>query len=260
MALCVFQLKKAWMRGGCRAGHVPVDVWQQSLFLLCTQNTSVSHINQPPRKMISTQTTCAQCYGSMKFWYGSRSGSADPYLWLIDPDADPDPSIFVSDLQDINKIFCLLFFLKVHLHHFSKVKSQRRGGPKVRLIDLSIPIRSSDCIGRYNRLMSSSDFWIGQLCRFVLGSDSLIVRSCFLVLSSDFWIGRLCRFVLSSDSLIVRSCFLVLSSDFCIVRLCRPVLSKKIAVQAKMDKISFFCWAIFLATVVRFTDVFFFCL
>ncbi len=37
---------------------------------------------------------------------------------------------------------------------------------------------------------------------------------------------------LSSDSLIVRSCFLVLSSDFCIMRLCRPVLSKKIAVQA----------------------------
>ncbi len=51
-------------------------------------------------------------------------------------------------------------------------------------------------------------FCIGRLCRFVLSSDSLIVRSCFLVLSSDFCIGRLCRFVLSSDSLIVRSCSL----------------------------------------------------
>ncbi len=100
-----------------------------------------------------------------------------------------------------------------------------RGGRKVRLIDLPIPIRSSDCIGRYNRLIPSSDFWIGRLCRFVLSSDSLIARSCFLVLSSDFWIGRLCRFVLSSDSLIVRSCFLVLSSDFCIGQLCRFVLS-----------------------------------
>jgi hypothetical protein len=41
----------------------------------------------------------------MKFWYGSvcLSGSAEPYLWIVDPDADPDPSIFVSDLQDINK-------------------------------------------------------------------------------------------------------------------------------------------------------------
>ncbi len=102
-----------------------------------------------------------------------------------------------------------------------------RGGRKVRLIDLPIPIRSSDCIGRYNRLMPSSDFCIGRLCQFVLSSDSLIVRSFFLVLSSDFWIGRLCRFVLSSDSLIIWSCFLVLSSDFCIVRLCRPVLSNK---------------------------------
>jgi hypothetical protein len=29
------------------------------------------------------------------------------------PDADPDPAIFVSDLQDVNKIF--FFFLKVFL-------------------------------------------------------------------------------------------------------------------------------------------------
>ena len=76
-----------------------------------------------------------------------------------------------------------------------------RGGRKVRLIDLPIPIRSSDFIGRYNRLMSSSDFCIGRLCRFVLSSDFLIGRSCFLVLSSDFCIWRLCRPVLSKKSL-----------------------------------------------------------
>ncbi len=37
----------------------------------------------------------------MKFWYGS--GSEDPNLGLMDPDpvADPDPAIFVSDLQDL---------------------------------------------------------------------------------------------------------------------------------------------------------------
>ncbi len=84
---------------------------------------------------------------------------------------------------------------------------RNRGGRKVRLIDFPIPIRSSDCIGRYNRYMTSSDFCIGRLYRFVLSSDSLIIRSCFLVSSSDFCIGRLCRFVLSSDSLIVRSFF-----------------------------------------------------
>ncbi len=40
-----------------------------------------------------------QCCGSMTFWCGS--GSADPCLWLMDPDADP--SIFTIDLQDANK-------------------------------------------------------------------------------------------------------------------------------------------------------------
>jgi hypothetical protein len=39
--------------------------------------------------------------GPMKFWYGS--GSVDPCLWLMDPDSDPDPAIFVKDLQDANK-------------------------------------------------------------------------------------------------------------------------------------------------------------
>jgi hypothetical protein len=57
----------------------------------------------------------------MTFWDGS--GSADPYLLLMDPDSDPDPAIFVSHLQDVNtKVFCLIL-LEVHLHHFSKIKS-----------------------------------------------------------------------------------------------------------------------------------------
>ncbi len=87
--------------------------------------------------------------------------------------------------------------------------------------------RSSDCIGRYNRLMSSSDFCIGRLCPSILCSESFIDWSCFLVLKLRFLHRRLCRSVLSSDSFINRSCFMVLSSDFCIVRLIRPVLSKK---------------------------------
>jgi hypothetical protein len=46
-----------------------------------------------------------QCCGSMTFWCGSGSGSADPCRWLMDPDpnADPDPSIFIIDLQNANK-------------------------------------------------------------------------------------------------------------------------------------------------------------
>jgi hypothetical protein len=45
-------------------------------------------------------------------------------------DADADPAIFVTDLQDANKkkkflnSFSAFYFLKVHLHHFSKIKSQ----------------------------------------------------------------------------------------------------------------------------------------
>jgi hypothetical protein len=45
------------------------------------------------------------------------------------PDADPDPAIFVSDLQDDNNKKFLRFFayysLKVHLHHFSNIKSHK---------------------------------------------------------------------------------------------------------------------------------------
>ncbi len=61
------------------------------------------------------------------------SGSADLCLWLMDPDpnSDPDPAIFVIDLQDeldhrwqqkinfLTKFFCLLL-LKVHLHYFQR--------------------------------------------------------------------------------------------------------------------------------------------
>jgi hypothetical protein len=47
----------------------------------------------------------------MTFWggSGSGSGSADPCLLLMDP----------------NTNFSAYYFLKVHLHHFSKIKSQK---------------------------------------------------------------------------------------------------------------------------------------
>ncbi len=43
------------------------------------------------------RVSLCQCCGSMTFLYGF--GSADPWLWPIDPDLDPDPAIFVLDLQ-----------------------------------------------------------------------------------------------------------------------------------------------------------------
>jgi hypothetical protein len=54
---------------------------------------------------------CKQCCGSMTFWCGSRS--------------------FITDLQDPNKkiilkkFFLHIYFLKVLLHHFSKIKVKR---------------------------------------------------------------------------------------------------------------------------------------
>ncbi len=69
----------------------------------------------------------------MTFWCGS--GSADLCLWLMDPDSDPDPgsgSCYFrhrpSRCQQKTKflfIFSAYYFLKIHLHLFSKIKSQK---------------------------------------------------------------------------------------------------------------------------------------
>ncbi len=83
--------------------------------------------------MFSIKQSC----GSMTFWGGTGSGSADPCLWLMDPDSDvdPDPAIFVIDLQSANKKlmffknrFSAYYFLKEHFtltSYFSKIKSQK---------------------------------------------------------------------------------------------------------------------------------------
>ncbi len=67
-----------------------------------------------------------ECCGFVTFWYGSRSGSADPYHRLKDP--DPDPALFVIDFQDANKnklSFLAHYLLKAHLHCSSKIKSYK---------------------------------------------------------------------------------------------------------------------------------------
>jgi len=46
-------------------------------------------------------TSCCQCCGSVRLCCGFGSGSTDPCLWLMVP--NPDPAIFVIDLQDANK-------------------------------------------------------------------------------------------------------------------------------------------------------------
>jgi hypothetical protein len=71
-----------------------------------------------------------QCCGFMTFWCGS--GSADPCLQLKDPDADPDPVIFIIDLQDTKikqifckTVFCILLFEGTMTSFFKEKKSKR---------------------------------------------------------------------------------------------------------------------------------------
>ncbi len=58
-----------------------------------------------PTQVNSDLSWCQNhCCGSMTFWCGSRSGSADPCLWLMNPDSDPD-----SDLDPDPAIFVISF-------------------------------------------------------------------------------------------------------------------------------------------------------
>ncbi len=69
------------------------------------------------------------CCGFVTFWYGSGSGTVDPYLWPTDPESDPapdpDPANFFGALQDGNKkFFCLLLFEATFTSFFKDKKSQ----------------------------------------------------------------------------------------------------------------------------------------
>ncbi len=68
----------------------------------------------------STNKGLQQCCGSMTFWCGSGSGSADPCLWLMDPDP------FVIDIQDANKkLIFILFFLLITFWRYIYIFFQR---------------------------------------------------------------------------------------------------------------------------------------
>jgi hypothetical protein len=62
---------------------------------------------------IFVQQSFKQCWGSVTFWRGSGTGSADPYLWLMDPDLTP----FFSDFKDAKKNYFYHFFLQLTRRH-----------------------------------------------------------------------------------------------------------------------------------------------
>ncbi len=120
--------KESWHTNG--AWETRNLVWQFEWW-----HWDVSSAGGTERKIRLTEVQCfisksGQCCKSVIFWCGSGSGSgsADPCLWLMDPDADPDPAIFVIDIQDPNKklIFYKSFFLLIigTCTSFSKIKSQ----------------------------------------------------------------------------------------------------------------------------------------
>jgi hypothetical protein len=57
--------------------------------------------------------------------------SAVPCLWLMDPDSEPDPAVFVIDIQDASKklIYLKKFFLLISFWKygtFSKIKVEKK--------------------------------------------------------------------------------------------------------------------------------------
>jgi hypothetical protein len=66
----------------------------------------------------------------MTFFWGGGDPDPDPRIHAY-ANAYPDPVIFVINLQDtskkliFNKNFSAYYFLKVHLHHFSKIKESQ---------------------------------------------------------------------------------------------------------------------------------------
>ncbi len=75
------------MGGG---GWVPKNSW------LHTQHEEEEGQLQAPAGM--ARQPCKAVLRIHDFWCGSRSGYADPCLWIM----DPDPAIFFIDLQDAN--------------------------------------------------------------------------------------------------------------------------------------------------------------
>jgi hypothetical protein len=61
---------------------------------------------------------CWQCSESMTFW-------CDPCLWLMDPDEEGGPAVLSLTFKTPTKDFSAYYFLKVNLHHFSKIKSPK---------------------------------------------------------------------------------------------------------------------------------------
>ncbi len=114
-ATCGWKSSPRHQRSGCRCGG-DGRAWPSARGPDHHPGIDSPHCNTP-----GLRRNYNQCCGSMTFWCGS--GSADPCLWLM----DPDPTIFVVELQDVSKklIFCLLLFEGTFTSFFKDKKSKR---------------------------------------------------------------------------------------------------------------------------------------
>jgi hypothetical protein len=69
----------------------------------CSPSERTSSTSKHDPRTHSNPDPLWQCSGSVTFWYGF--GSADPYHLFTNPglDPDPDPALYFSDFQDVNK-------------------------------------------------------------------------------------------------------------------------------------------------------------
>ncbi len=65
-----------------------------------------------------------RCSGSVKFWYGS--GSSDPYLWRPRILLFSSLTFKMPNNLIFFQIFFAFYFLKLHLHHSSQIKSHKK--------------------------------------------------------------------------------------------------------------------------------------
>ncbi len=97
-----------WFESAIDTGRSPVEAKELGQApAMWLRNTCIQiHFLNDDYNWVEGVNRCTQlqCCGSVTFWY--RSGSADLCLWTV----DPNPAIFVLDVQDANKLFCFLLF------------------------------------------------------------------------------------------------------------------------------------------------------
>jgi hypothetical protein len=95
--------RHAWSWTTCRSPPTCPTVLSVIRYQIVQIRKKVTHRWQSENLCVLKVLFWRQCWGSVTFWCGS--GSADPYLWLMDPDPYPtlDPTSFFSDFKDAKK-------------------------------------------------------------------------------------------------------------------------------------------------------------